>query len=80
MAMTLRLEPADEELLRALADREKRTMTDVVAMAIRARAASLDAADEDASLALRAERRAAWRRSIDESMERNADLLERLSR
>lgn len=80
MAMTLRLDPSDEELLRKVAERERRTMTDVVAIAVREHAARLDAADEDASLARRAERRAAWRRSIDESMERNADLLERLSR
>ncbi|GCD20049.1 DUF1778 domain-containing protein [Cellulomonas algicola] len=80
MAMTLRLDPSDEELLRSVAEREKRTMTDVVAISVREHAARLDAADEDASLAVRAERRAAWRRSIDESMERNADLLERLSR
>ena len=79
MAMTLRLDPADEELLRSVAEREKRSMTDVIAIAVREHATRLDAADEDASLAARAQRRAAWRRSIDESMDRNAELLERLA-
>lgn len=80
MAMTLRLDAADEDLLRALAEREKRTMTDVVAIAVREHAARLYAAGEDAALTVRAERRASWRQSIDESMERNAELLDLLSK
>ncbi|QHT57403.1 CopG family transcriptional regulator [Cellulomonas sp. H30R-01] len=80
MAMTLRLDPADEDLLRAVAEREKRTMTDVVAIAVREHAARLDAADEDASLAARAARRSAAARAIRDSIAENAEALDLLSR
>ncbi|WP_273653076.1 CopG family transcriptional regulator [Cellulomonas fimi] len=80
MAMTLRLDPADEELLRTVAEREKRTMTDVVAIAVREHAARLDAADEDASLAARAARRSAAARAIRDSIADNTEALDLLSR
>jgi hypothetical protein len=79
MAMTLRLDAADEDLLRAVADREKRTMTDVVAIAVREHAARLHTADEDAALAARAERRAAAARAIRESIADNREALDLLS-
>lgn len=80
MAMTLRLDPSDEELLRSLAEREKRTMTDVVAIAVREHAARLDAADEDASLAARAARRSAAAQAVRDSIAENAEALDLLSR
>lgn len=80
MAMTLRLDPSDEELLRSVAEREKRTMTDVVAIAVREHAARLDAADEDASLAARAARRSAAAQAVRDSIAENAEALDLLSR
>ncbi|MCR6648526.1 MAG: hypothetical protein NVV70_10450 [Cellulomonas sp.] len=80
MAMTLRLDAPDEALLRELAERTNHTMTDVVALAVRFYRESLVAQEEQADLARRAERRAAHRRAIDESMIRNAELLERLAK
>lgn len=80
MAMTLRLDAQDEAVLREVAERTNRTMTDVVALSVRFYRDSLVAHDEQADLARRAERRAAHRKAIDESMARNADLLERLAK
>lgn len=80
MAMTLRLDTSDEELLRSVAEREKRTMTDVVAIAVREHAARLDAADEDASLAARAARRSAAAQAVRDSIAENAEALDLLSR
>ncbi|KQR08287.1 hypothetical protein [Cellulomonas sp. Leaf334] len=80
MAMTLRLDASDEALLREVAERTNHTMTDVVALSVRFYRDALVAQDEQADLAQRAERRAAHRKAIDESMTRNAELLERLAK
>jgi hypothetical protein len=80
MAMTLRLDAEDEALLREVAERTNHTMTDTIALAVRHYRDLLAVQDEQADLAQRAERRAAHRKAIDESVERNAELLERLSR
>jgi len=80
MAMTLRLDAADEAVLREVAERTHHSLTDAIALSVRHYRDALVLQDEQADLARRAERRAAHRRAIDESMERNAELLERLAR
>ena len=80
MAMTLRLSADDEALLREVARRTHQSLTDAVALSVRHYRDELVRQEEDADLALRAERRAAHRAAIDASIERNAELLERLSR
>lgn len=67
MAMTLRLTDEETELLRRLAEREHRSMQEVVRLAVLDRAARADhAATRDETL--------------DWAEERYADLLDRLSR
>ena len=79
MAMTLRLTAQDEAVLREVAERTQHTMTDAIALSVRYYRDALVQQDEQADLARRAERRAAHRKAIDESMERHAELLERLA-
>lgn len=79
MAMTLRLDPDDEAALREVAERTNHNLTDAVALSVRHYRDLLVLQDEQADLARRAERRTAHRTAIDSSVERNAELLERLA-
>jgi hypothetical protein len=79
MAMTLRLDATDEAVLRDVAERTNHTLTDAVALSIRHNHESLLRLEEENALAARASRRAAHRKAIDESMERNAEALDLLS-
>ena len=80
MAITLRLDPADEDLLRRCAAREKRTTAEVAAIAVREYAARLDAADTEGSVAARSARRSAAAQAIRESIAENSDALDLLAR
>jgi hypothetical protein len=80
VAITLRLGPADEDLLRRCAEREKRTTTEIAAIAVREYAARLDAADRAGSLAARSARRSAAAQAIRESIAENSEALDLLAR
>jgi hypothetical protein len=79
MAMTLRLNEADETRLRELADHEHRNLTDEIAALVQDRHALLRIELDQSDLALRAARRAAHRKALDDSVAANAELLELLS-
>ena len=79
MAMTLRLSAEDEAALREVAARTHHNLTDAIALSVRHFRDVLVQQDEQADVARRAERRAAHRQAIDESLARNEELLERLA-
>jgi len=80
MAMTLRLDAADEAVLREVAERTHRTLADAIVLSVRHYRDVLVVQEEAAELAARTARRTAHRRAIDESISRNVELVERLSR
>jgi len=80
MSLTLRFDAADEAVLREVAERTHRTLADAIVLSVRHYRDVLVAHEEVPEHAARAARRTAHRRAIDESISRNVELVERLSR